>query len=53
MCSLLQKLEMPYEEKISILKVIIRPNQHIKQEQGQTEPRQILDSWQKKDYLYK
>jgi hypothetical protein len=47
-CSLLWKLGMPYEGNISVVKVIICPNQHIKQKQGHTESRQILlDSWQR------
>jgi len=53
-CSLLWKLEMPYEGKISVVKVIICPNQNIKQKQGHTESRQILlDSRQKTDNFYK
>jgi len=45
---------MPYEGKISVLKVIICPNEHINQKKGHTEPRQILlGSWQKKDDFYK
>ena len=41
-------------EIISVLKVIICPNQHTKQKQGHTESMQILvDSRQKKDDFYK